>query len=162
MKKFLCLTIAALMILGSTACIETEDGKGQEPDSKINRARQTESGEEHIWLTDVSHQYPLGADCELRFAAENEGRVFCAGVSGESPMLCYFDIRTENGLNISQPQPVSLPQEAEDERYIYGLAAGEDDSFYLLMGQLPDMYTSMWKVVAKTASTTIIRDFTPF
>ena len=141
MKKFLCLTIAALMILGSTACIETEDGKGQEPDSKINRARQTESGEEHIWLTDVSHQYPLGADCELRFAAENEGRVFCAGVSGESPMLCYFDIRTENGLNISQPQPVSLPQEAEDERYIYGLAAGEDDSFYLLMGQLPDMYT---------------------
>lgn len=140
MKKIVCIILALCCVASLSACTgrSTENALSN---SSASLSEQEISSGEYIWLNSVSNEYPLAAGAEVRFAAVSNDRIFFAGVKGASPMLSVCNIKNGSAATISTPTAIPIESTEPDEQYIYGLTSGNDGYFYVLMGELPDIYT---------------------
>lgn len=154
MKKIISVILTFALLFCAAGCAGTgaegENAGSPEDAGPVEQAGGEPAGRdigeaetEKVWFSSAENVYPLEANCEVRFAAVNGNTVFAAGIIEDKPRLAMLALKTASDGSCQFGDPISIPLESTepDEQYIYGLAAGTDDLFYLLMGEKPDTYT---------------------
>lgn len=148
MKRIVALLLAICISYSLCACSTSTQ---KEPSGlatytdEIRTPMGSESQGELTWLTTTTNEYPFDKGCEARFIAVSDNTVFVAGVKGSTPMLTSFhtDYTSESSDNyhLMLPHHINIDSSELDEQYVYGMDTGNDGDLFLLMGELPDIYT---------------------
>lgn len=149
MKRFLSLLLSLLLLLGLCACgSESQESPSENETVPAPQSTLAENTGMELVLKSTELQ-PFAQGITIRDMARIENTILFSlsdgGVTStggrHSLALASYTLAEDGTLRLSETEELPLDEpDSPEEDFFYDVAAGGDDCFYLLTGELPETY----------------------